>query len=748
MQQLNGRAKCRAMAVRDERRAEPGAGYLPGYVGPAYRVRIIQASACGGAPTEASPLDCAEPSGGGVCPMSLRAVRWPIVAVLISSACSDAGPTGTDGDQFVSIQVDLVLPRGSLYVSDSVQLLLRGTREDGATITLHDAAWTSSNAGIASVGPSDHLIGRSRGRIEVTGTSRSGSGSAFVDVAGTLHRADVTTSETWSVDGSPHVVDTVLSVGGSSPVTLTIESGASVYFRDGAGLDVGLYGDGRLQAGGAGPQIVFAHEDSAAAPGSWKGLRFIGPGASVLSNAVIRGCGTPWDDQWPILGCVALRGAIDRASPELTVSDVHITEGVGFGFVADPGTRVGSGSHGLSVTSFSGSAGAAPADQLARFPYGGAFTDLEQPQFLIFGDTIEESLDWKPIGIPWVLLGDLLVQGSSGPTVTMAAGARVQFEYPASIIVGRDLPGVLHVGEASGDPVVLEMRPGIGAPTWGGIHLLEHSAGSTLVDVEMSDCGIGFRQACVAVVGGGSGVGPSTLMSDLTIRRSAAYGVSLAEGARFAPGSAGLDVSGSALAPLRLESGSVFTIPAGSYSANVQEVIVVTTLDVLTGDHRWLDHGVPYRVDGGLGIEHESNPILTLDPGVELQMGNGAGVFVGRLGPGTLRAIGTPSQPIRFRSSASASHPGYWLGFSFEELADPSTLLEHVIVEEAGATVVWSAAVYFHSDMGPVFRNSTIRRSGSCGVRRGPGGVWTTDFTDPSLANLFEENEGPHQCDS
>src|SRR5206468_906097 len=84
----------------------------------------------------------------------------------------------------------------------------------------------------------------------------------------TTHTWPVTKDETWTLAGSPHIVQGQLFV--SHGATLTIEAGARVLFDTGAQLIFGRTGTGTLHAlGTAGNPITLRSLDTAAAPGSW-----------------------------------------------------------------------------------------------------------------------------------------------------------------------------------------------------------------------------------------------------------------------------------------------------------------------------------------------------------------------------------------------------------------------------------------------------------------------------------------------
>ena len=179
------------------------------------------------------------------------------------------GPGGSSPVQTLLIESP-GLPRGSLYLNDSTLLAVRGVTERGDTIPVYGVSWSSRAPDVAAFGSTGYLRAVSHGRVDVTATSGSLSTTRSIQVAGTLHNRPVTSSEVWSLAGSPHVVDSVLIVGGDPVATLTVEPGVSVFFRDGAELNVGAVGEGRVIADGDAAALRLEHEDSLAeASASW-----------------------------------------------------------------------------------------------------------------------------------------------------------------------------------------------------------------------------------------------------------------------------------------------------------------------------------------------------------------------------------------------------------------------------------------------------------------------------------------------
>lgn len=676
----------------------------------------------------------------GVSEILERAVRTflPVLGLaLIAGGCDELfGPPEKE------LVLRLHLTGRSLYVNDFAPVSLYEVGSGGDTVRVVGArtTWLSSDTSVARLRGAV-IQGVSLGTATITAQGEDGSASLEVTVAGVLHRGPIRRSERWLREESPHVIDSSLVVAGIGEelATLTIDPGSLVLFRGNtAELDVANGGRGALVADGTEAPIVFEAEDSTAGVAAWRGIALRGQDASRLEHVTIRQCGGPVTG-WPFHGCLRMWPYPSGTGPTVTLRDVVIRLGRPFGLVVEPGSRIAAGSARLSVHDIEGSAGVYPASELARFPRGGQFTGLTDPSIRLYGGEVSENTEWPDLGLLWRVTSLIEVGGPSGPRLFLEPGLRAEFEYTAGISVGRDQPGRLVVG-APGAPDV-ELEATADAYTgWRGIELGPFADTTLLSGVRLTRCGLD----CLVARGDEGGSGPVVHVLDVAMTGSRFRGISLHGAARFAEGSNGLEISGSGNFPLQVSSEVVGTIPSGTYNANTDPRIFVTG-GYVEQDAVWRDHGVPYRLQSGVGINE--NARLTLEPGVRLEFGVASGLFIGQLSTGILRAVGTPERPIVLTGRHPDPHPGIWLGVIMDAHATSESLLDHVVVEWASSgTTGLGGAIWLNADLGPVVRNTLVRNSGNCGFYRAAPGPWTTDFTDPALANTFENNAGPDQC--
>jgi len=111
---------------------------------------------------------------------------------------------------------------------------------------------------------------RSFAVIALALTTIGGMAKASTDVGG-----PITTSRTWTLAGSPYIVNSSILIGGDA--TLTIQPGVEVRFNAGLGITVGSqqFGPGTLKAQGtAGAKIHFHSNVQPQKSGAWARIHF------------------------------------------------------------------------------------------------------------------------------------------------------------------------------------------------------------------------------------------------------------------------------------------------------------------------------------------------------------------------------------------------------------------------------------------------------------------------------------------
>jgi hypothetical protein len=269
----------------------------------------------------------------------------------------------------------------------------------------------------------------------------------------------------------------------------------------------------------------------------------------------------------------------------------------------------------------------------------------------------------------------------------------------------------------------------------------------------------------------------------LLVQDSASNGIYLREGGGFSATSSFVVVTGAHGYPIHSWSNLAGTIPAGTYTGNAVDEILLTATGLAEGIASWdvtfHDRGVPYHVgtDATAGtIRVGTMPgaavaTLTIEAGVTLRFKAGGDLEVEHFSgtnaaSGALVALGTVDKPIRFSSAAPTPAAGDWLGLDFGAVADANTRLDNVIVEFAGGAStsgsdsclypmvpINNAAIRLFGPPTSVFiTNTTVSDSASHGIDLGfrddakPDFVAGNTFTNVALCKATYPKDVSGAC--
>ncbi len=655
-----------------------------------------------------------------------------LVAAIVAGACSESGtgPAALD-----HIEIQLLRRYRSFPATDTMQATVIGYARDGTWMPTGTVAWRSRTPAIAAVISADtaQIIAVSPGDAIIEAEASGQVAQVVIPVRGTMHRGFFTQgNQVWRLADTPHVVREYLIVGGiyGQPETtvVTIEAGATVRFRPRAGLIVGDIDPGVVRIPAGAPVVM---EGDSAGHQTWIGITFHGAGRSELRHLTIRGCGHDVPAGYPG-SCLGAAGKYQGVGPELLLDSVTIRDGHNALELSHWG-RFAPGSRLLSVENSDGYLGHISPQLVGSFPKGGHFTGNAESALQITNGLVEESATWMEVGAPWCLTGGVIFSAASNPVLTLPAGFHLRSDPGGSMTFEG---GGIIAGDRAGAPVVLESS----GDGWGGLNII-HGGGSALTNVTLRDCGLGVP-ACLSFQGVG-GVDTGLVVQDLTVENSYSAGVSVDIGSFFHPTSSNLTIRGSANVPLSVRTLAVPSIPNGTYTGNASDAIRVRDGNVQVSG-TWRNLGIPYLAPDGVGINTigYDPPTLTIEPGVTVLFGVAKTLGIGS---GTLFAVGTPAQHIVF-GSMTPGIPGSWIGIGLGG-AESHAQLEYVEIVDAGAGPSgYSGAVRLNFDPGGLLRNSTIRRSGGCGLILFNGQPWTDDYTDPAFGNSFVDLDGPARC--
>jgi hypothetical protein len=278
------------------------------------------------------------------------------------------------------------------------------------------------------------------------------------------------------------------------------------------------------------------------------------------------------------------------------------------------------------------------------------------------------------------------------------------------------------------------------------------------------------RGAVVEVVGPDDGSVEESLRAvDTRIVSPSASGVRLTRGAGFTDDSRGLTITGAGADPsaeptftsypIDIDPPGLFTIPEGTYTGNVRDVILVRTPNPrVSVDETFRNVGVPYLIDDTFLMYDEGGADLTLtvEPGTTLRFdpstSGGVGMVLGNAASGSevdLVALGTSAEPIVFTSTAASA--GAWAGILMAHASPTGSAISNVVVEYAGGETntrgfgcgtpenVGGLLIVDWMPTAPFVTSSTFRHTLGAGIVSGWRLMPGESPTDLRADNVFED---------
>ncbi len=346
------------------------------------------------------------------------------------------------------------------------------------------------------------------------------------------------------------------------------------------------------------------------------------------------------------------------------------------------------------------------------------------------------SETWSADGSPHRVNCDVEVEGG---TLTLEAGARVVVAENKKITISKDGNAAsLVVSGTASDPVTIEAEESDDDVLWGGLAVYRYATSASISHLHLD--------------GGGSRVGAGLLIQGLEVpvdglrgRGAPTCGLKLGLGGTLAEGSAGIDLSGNAGFGACAESINVASLPAGGvYDGNDSVGVFLTPVDI-DDVVTWKDLGTPYVVSDTQDVAGiATRPgVLTLAPGVEVQVENDQSIRVGRNNAAAgFYAEGTADDPITLTAYGSAVD-GAWRGlFINGGAAQEGVRMAHVVLEAAGANADPGAALLIAGVTADV-NHLTIESSVSAGFALGVGGRFSTTSGDIVVRNSTNFGTAP-----
>jgi parallel beta-helix repeat protein len=272
--------------------------------------------------------------------------------------------------------------------------------------------------------------------------------------AATLHSGSITSDETWTPAGNPHIINGLTGV--TNGATLTIEPGVEVRFNENAtnpSLIIGHAGEddpsGRLIAQGTESQkIIFTSNAASPQPGDWSHILFWASASddSIIEHAVLEYGGSHGmidiDSSNPtIRNCIIRYGSLGIYSYHSTseISGCRFEENEGYGIniiqsspVLDANEFINNGSYPIAITI--GTGGRPEPVIYGTNTFSG--NNPDQIYFDVYHISYNTTLRY--LGIPYFFTGLTVV--NNGATLTIEPGVEVRFNQDATnprLVIGQ-----------------------------------------------------------------------------------------------------------------------------------------------------------------------------------------------------------------------------------------------------------------------------------------------------------------------
>ena len=637
--------------------------------------------------------------------------RLAIAPLLLGlAACSDSA-TAPATPALTTIEVT---GTNSLRVNETSSLSASGKDQQGASFPTGTLAWSSSDTTAATVTSSGTVTARRAGSVTITARSGGVSGTFALTISGSLHSGrTITANETWTLANSPHVVTGLLTIAGSGSPTLTIEAGAVVRLGTSAEINVGgaSSGGALVAAGTATQKVTFVADAATPAAGHWFGINFReGAGSSSsLTHVNIAHCGRS--------GASCIEFFTGQAG--ITLANVAIDQTAGVGVELSSTSRLSTTSTALSVSNAALAPVIAHPAVAGSIPTGGTFTSNARNVVQLTGGTVAVTQTWPNLGIPYAVTGDVFVEGTASPVLTLPAGTALRFGTGRSFYVGSSggtASGALVTnGTASQKVTFVADAATPAAGHWYGVYLRANASPATsLTHTEIRHCGQGTFP-CLDVASAQAGI----TLNNVTVAQSAHTGVEIAGTSRLNAASTVLSVSDAAQPPIVAHPNVAGALPAGGTFTNNARNVVQLTGGTVALSQTWPNLGIPYAVNGDIFVESAGTPaILTIPAGTALRFGSGRSFYVGSGGgtaSGALVTNGTASQKVTFVADAATPAAGHWYGVYLRANASPATSLTHTEIRHCGQGTFPCLDVA-SAQAGITLNNVTVAQSAHTGV--------------------------------
>ncbi len=483
-------------------------------------------------------------------------------------------------------------------------------------------------------------------------------GSVFAD---TIISANITTSTTWNLAGSPYIIQGSRIISGATNPIVTVEPGVVIKFNASANLQIGSNSSssspgGLIVNGTASQPVLFTANSSSPVPGFWSHVRtntYASTDQAIFNYAIFE------------------YGGSQNANFEVGGGNpafFHCT----FRYSENDGIYHASATAGAQVTDcLFDSNGMYPlqvnSTKIHMISTGNQYVNNALQRIFVNSENLTEGHTWLNQGIPYEFDNSQYVYTGSNPLILLP-GTELLFGSGKKLYVGYGSSSAT-TGCISAEGVTFgAVNPALG---WYGIEFQPYTQASDLTNCTIRD---------VSSVAPGAIYIRSNGLIDISgclITDCDTYGLFTISGAAFSwNGNTIRNCSETAYVYPR----DVAKLGSGNhYQANLENEIYIPggTINV---SGTWTRQEVPLRVGGGIEVYASGGCSVTIPYGVVMKFAGGIGFHVGysssESSSGSLYATG-----VVFRGVTATA--GFWDGLYFNRYSG-GIVLSGCVIQDAG----------------------------------------------------------------
>jgi len=519
---------------------------------------------------------------------------------------------------------------------------------------------------------------------------------------------NITESVTWK-EGSTIIIGGGIRVGGSQTVVITIEPGVTVKFAEGAYLDF-AYRDNTyatiIAKGTKDKPIRFTSNSPSPSAGNWKGLNFYkGAVNCEFDNCIFEygGSNNSYGNIYIEETAVAITNCqfLNSASTGIILKENgNFSAFTGNTFTAMHNYPVSIYPNGIS------SMGSGNIYEQGASIYVDADNNLTQ----------SGSFTWKNQGIPFVFDGGLRAgtKNSQGMQLTIEPGMVIRFTESSYIDFSYsddEYATVIAKGTADNHIVFTSNSPSQAAGDWKSLNFYKGA-----VNCEFEYCD--FKYGGAYEYHGMVYIEDKVSFKNCSFTNSKSYGIRLDETGEFSAFTNN-SFSNHQTAPVYIYPNAVTTMGTSNSFESGSMIVVYASANLdKSGNHTWLNQGVPYRMSGQMRVGSTNGTTLTINAGTVLAFESGSGIEVAYWDENTGKLIcnGEIDNIVTFTSVSPSPQKGDWKGIYFNKNVADSKL-NYCLIDYAGSNEYNGAVSLDDSGNNTItISNSTISHSASYGI--------------------------------